>query len=185
MASKPLLYIEANHGPAMQALANDQQRDFVMYYCGQGRRDAKQAYALAYDHDPPTRATQVAASVLLHTDKVQMAILEVCQRTLRTLAPLALAVFEEVAGNKSAPATDRLKAATAIADRTGLHAVSEQKTTVQHISQDADQMKRIAALAAILNVDPRVLLGNRIVAPTIDVTPERAPVPEDFADEEY
>ena len=187
MSNAPLITIEGDYGPAMQALSNDRWRDFVRIYCGQGKRNATHAYMLAYGYtdDKHKAGAQTNASRMLHDDRIQAAILECCQKALRTLTPLALEVFEEVASNRSAAQSDRLKAATAIADRAGLHARTEHHTTVSHIGQDPDQLKRISALAQLLNVDPSMLLGNRIEAPVIDITPQRVPVPEDFADEEY
>lgn len=188
MTTGTMLVPESDYGPAMQALPNDRWREFVRIYCGNGRRNATEAYRLAFvrSREMSRETAAVGGSRLLHDERTQAAILEYCQKALRTLAPLAVQVMEDVATNEQAAPSDRLTAAKMIADRTGLHAVAEQKHTVRHVN-DPDQIKRISAMAELLGLPIEKLLGQRLAekAPkVIDVTPE--PVEDDpFADEEY
>jgi hypothetical protein len=155
-------------GPAMRALPNDRWRNFAVLFCGQGRRNAKRAYGVAFENaHEPTQAS--AACKLIRDDRMQAAILELSQKQLRSLAPEAVAVFQEIATNPQHP--HRLQAAKEIADRTGLHAVSETRSTVTRLSSDTDMVKQIGALAAILGIDAQRLLGKQIEAPMIDITP--------------
>ena len=167
------------YGPKMQALPNDRWRTFALVYCGQGRRNAGHAYAVAFEKDErdvkQSHACRVNGSRMVHDERMQQAILEVCQKQLRSLAPLAVDVFEEIAQDRQRPAGDRIRAAQAIADRTGLHGINEHKTTVQHIGGDGDQMKRIAALASLLGIPVERFIGHRIEAPVIDITPDPEP----------
>jgi len=107
-----------------------------------------------------------------------------------SLAPGAVETMAAIMEDEDASPSDRLKAATAIADRTGLHAVSEQKKTVEHNGDNPDQLKRIAALCHALGIDPAMLLGHRLAlqVPMIDMTPvekEPAQLDDPFAGEEY
>lgn len=168
---------QGGFGPKMKALPNDNWRDFVLLYCAQGRHKASRAYAEVYDRPLPEQqnTNRVEAYKLVHDERVQDAILEVCQRTLRSLAPAAIEVLADVAENGQGlfSASERLKAAGMIMDRTALHGTTEHKTSVEHLGQDADQMKRIANMAVMLGLDPAVLLGRRLAQESniIDITP--------------
>src|SRR5580692_3957508 len=74
---------QGGFGPKMKALPNDNWRDFVLLYCAQGRHQASRAYAEVYDRPLPEQqnTNRVEAYRLVHDERVQDAILEVCQRT--------------------------------------------------------------------------------------------------------
>lgn len=156
-------------GPAMKALPNDRWRTFVLHYCSS--HNTVEAYTIAFNHPEPEKrdACRANGCRLLHDERVQEAVREVAQRQLRTLAPLAVKVFEDVARNPQVAPGDRVRAAQAIADRTGLHAVTETVKTTR-IGQDPNQNIRIADMAKALGIDVSVLLGRRIEPPTIDLT---------------
>lgn len=165
------LTIEATHGKAMKALPNDNWRHFAMMYCGQGGRNATRAYAAVYGKDlnNPTdrRNCECQGSKLLHDQRIQDAILELSQRNARALLPLALQVFEDIATSEKHPG--RLAAAKELADRGGLHTVTENRHVVQHLNDDEGMQKQIAAMARFMGIDPARLLGNRIEAPLVTI----------------
>src|ERR1700684_181089 len=88
-------------GPKMRALPNDRWRDFVLLYCQQGRHKASLAYAAVYNRPLPEQqnTNRVEAFKMVHDERVQDAILEECQKTIRALAPLAIETLAEVMEN--------------------------------------------------------------------------------------
>jgi hypothetical protein len=88
--------------------------------------------------------------------------------------------------NTQSTGAERLKAAQLILDRGGFHGVTEHKSTVTHLGDDQDQMKRIAAMAAALGISAEALLGRRLAERTvIDVTPEPVLIEDKWKDVEY
>lgn len=163
---------QAHHGPKMKALPKDTWRHFVMLYMGYGRKQAATAYAIAFGHERVSNADRVSASNLVHDERIQAAILEVAQRTMRGLVPGAVKVWEDILdGTTQASASEKLKAAGEVADRSGLHAVVETQHTVR-LGDDKDRLERIAHMAQQLGLDPTILLGNRLGKRVKDATPE-------------
>jgi hypothetical protein len=185
---RSILVFDGEYGPKMKALPNENWREFVRYFCEQGGRNAGTAYGKAFGidvRDPGKQNTcDVGGYRLRHDERVLDAILECSNAGLRALAPLANMVMEEELTNRQGK--DRVSAAKAVYDRTGLHAQTEHKVTVERIDQNEDKMRRIALMAATLGMTVEQLAGSRIAskAPMIDVTPE--PIEADpWADVEY
>lgn len=87
---------------------------------------------------------------------------------LVALAPSAIWTTEEIMSNPQASGSDRLNAAKMVMDRTGLHSMTEHKSTVEYVGNDPEQLKRIAMMAQVLGLPVERLLGNRLNAPTIE-----------------
>ena len=159
-------------GPAMCAL-NDRQRLFVISLLDCGGNQTRAAIEAGYSPNPATVRT--AGYALAHNTKIQAAILECARARLTTGTVLATSFVTDVIANEGAQVKDRLKAAQMLMDRGGLPAMTEHKSTVEHV-MDKDQMvQRITALAEKMGMDPARLLGNtapkQIEATVIDVTP--------------
>lgn len=147
-------------GPAMLALPNDRWRDFCRMYVRRGRMGAGDALVRAAGFGVNSGVgRRVQAHRLMHDPRMQAAIIEETQRWMATAAPLA--AHRIVAALSEEDTGVALKAANMIFDRVGLHAVSEQRQTVEHRA-DPEVFREIAALAMALGIEPRRLLGNRV-----------------------
>lgn len=176
---------EGRYGPKMQALT-ELQRNFVEAIYMYPNSNPTECARRAGYKDNGGSAIRVTAHNLWHDDHIQAAILEFGQRRLKGLIPLAHKTVLEVLENPQASGAERLKAAGMIYDRGGLHAVSEQKITHEHLGQEPDQVKRISVLARALGIRPEELLGRRIAIPVptekpIDVEFSEVVKPEDYA----
>ena len=164
--------LDTRMGPKMRALPRDTWRMFVLLYTSHGCRDAKAAYKQAFDREGRSEAaTQVNASKLLHDQRIQEAVQEVCRAQLQTLLPRAVDVLQRVVNNPSH--SENVKVALEIANRTGLHSVTEHRTTTT-LGDDKDAIARIGRMAMTLGIPLEQLLGRRLAeqAPIIDITPE-------------
>ena len=172
--------MEGSYGPKMSALT-EKQRLFVEALFMPGVHNATLAAERAGYSAMSGNSLRVQGHRLWHDARIQEAIIECSQRFTRGVLPLALSVAMEVMENKQASGAERLKAVEFFANRAGLHGVTEHRSTVEHIGQDPDQMKRIAMLASALGGSLETVLGRRLAleAPLIDVTPEP------FEDEDY
>lgn len=143
-------------GQFMRAL-NERQQKFVVALAEYGDDNHKRAALIAGYTDNQSLATQ--AWRLASDPKIQAAIQEVCLGRLH--GGKLLAVSTLVTLTKSNDEKIALKAAIAIMDRTGLHAVSEHNVKTQDVSKTDDAMiDRIVALANKLGLDPKKLLGS-------------------------
>ena len=116
-----------------------------------GQASRRRRYGVAAAHDP----------------RIEAAALEYAAHMMHRDGPvLAVSVMMEIARNKEHP--QRLAAAEAIADRIGLHRLSEHKIVVEHQSTEA-MVARIRELAAKLGMDAEELLGANMK----DVTPPK------------
>lgn len=157
-------------GPKMAALPNDKWRAFVRLHIARPREHGERNVREAGFAGRSSVACRVQAHRLLHDERVQEAIIEESRRGLVTLAPAAVLVAGDILADKTEKASDRLMAAKAIFDRSGLHGLTEHKTTVQ-LRDDPDQLRRIAALIAMLGLPTEIeaqmrekLLGPRLSA---------------------
>lgn len=163
--------IRAEYGTMMKQLPNDRWRAFVEALMTQGQRNATQAYRDA-GFNGTDETARVGAHRMMKDERVLRAIHEEGQRRLKgAMLALAQDVHAEILSNPQTDPAVRLKAATMVYDRAGLHATNEVKHTHEHIASDGDLLQRIARLATTLGLDASKLLGNRVKAleaPTVD-----------------
>lgn len=153
-------------GPKMNALV-PKRRAFVQALMNQGTRNASSAArAAGYSMDNDA-ALRVTASNLMHDDAVQEAIQEEAKRRICAMLPLAIETVAGIMENPQEGGATRLKAATTVMDRSGVHAVSERIVTEAPLERDPDQVKRIMALAQVLGLPIEQLLGSRLSTPLI------------------
>jgi hypothetical protein len=90
------------------------------------------------------------------------AITEEIERQFRTKAALGLSVLIDVAEDKDHP--QRIRAAEALLNRGGFHAMTEQTIKVEHRDMTGTAMlERIRALAGKHGLDPASLIGGNTV----------------------
>lgn len=155
-------------GPKMNALV-PKRRAFVQALMNQGTRNATQAAAAAGYPQTSNGSLRVMAYELMHDERVQEAIQEEAKRRICAMLPLAIETVAGIMENPQEGGAVRLKAATTVMDRSGVHAVSERIVTEAPLERDPDQVKRIMALAQVLGLPVEQLLGSRlkqIEAPT-------------------
>lgn len=164
------------------AALNERQQAFVLALFDINTRDATHAAEQAGYSTESRGSLKVQAHRLWHDARIQEAIDEVGKRQFKGMVPFAIKTLALVRDNPQASGAERTKAAQLILDRGGFHGVTEHKMVVEHIADDPDQMKRIAAMAAMLGLPVEKLLGRRLAlqAPVIDMEPANP-----FADEEY
>ena len=139
---------------------NPQQREFVFALMGQGLTLNYTEAARSAGYATTEGSQRDAGYRLAHDEKVLAAIHEEAYKRLRagTLAATAL-LTEFVAAEAVDPAV-RLKAATALMDRGGLHARSEHLVAVTHSDDRAAKVARLVELARAQGQDPREVLGS-------------------------
>jgi len=174
---------DARPGPAMLALWSDQVRHFVRHFCEMGSTGADAARAAGYS-DAHEGALASRASYLLHRADVLEAVREVSIRIMRAHGPMCISVLHTIAKDTTAENKDRIKAATELMNRGGLHAISESRIEVTHKTEQQKDAE-IEALARELGLDEkaqRALLGRtidvpfvEIVDPLTDITAPREP----------
>lgn len=144
-------------GPAMEALP-PRQRQFVFALIQTGCTQSKAAELAGYAGGPNT--WKAMGWRLAHDSRVQAAIHEEAQKLIRSTSVMAINVITEIASNPKVEAKDRLKAAVELLNRSGLHAHTEHKLTVEHHRSETEEVQRIRQFAEQLGLDPRQLLGN-------------------------
>jgi phage terminase small subunit len=148
---------DGRFGPSMLALPNDKMRLFVLKFLelGGGYGSAKKA-ALEAGYSNGSQ------NYLVSDDRIQAAIREEATKRLDGGVATAISTLIELCDD-----TDkriRLKAATAILNRTGFHETTEQKVTVKNEDiSDEELLKRTAELAKKHGIDPKQLLGEAMV----------------------
>lgn len=184
------------YGTAMRALPNDRWRAAVLAYVGggggnKGRTDKGYSTALkAAGWEGTDGAIKVAAHRFFHDQRVQAAIVEVAKAHMLHALPLALAAQEEILSDPQHK--DRATILKSVMDRTGLHAVTEEKVT-HEVEISADSIEEAKRIAQRLGVTLASLLGRRIAArvmpaavPQVEHTPvldaEFDEVPQDLKD---
>lgn len=153
-------------GPAMRKLPNERMRKYVLIRVLQGKRNTRDAAELAGYSATSDGSLRVQAHHLEHDPRIQAAIAEEAQRQARhNLGSMLVRASErlgEVMENVQTKDADTLKAIAMIFDRTGLHAVSEQRRTVEHIGDSPETIAKIRRLALGLGIDAEKLLGSRL-----------------------
>lgn len=161
---------EGKYGPKMNALP-PMRREFVRALMNQGSRNASMAYRAAGYSQASDLSVRVNASILMHDDAVQEAIQEEARRRITAMLPLAIETVATIMENPQELGSTRLKAASAVMDRGGVHAVSERITREEPLERDPDQVKRIMGLAQVLGIPIEQLLGARLaIHPTPMIT---------------
>jgi len=162
---------EVDHGrlgPAMQALLPRQRKFVVAMLDGGGTKYSRYAQIAGYSGDAEALAS--TGHRLAHDTKILAAIQEEGIRRVR--ASVGMATSQLVTLAETAPLhKDRLKAIEMILNRSGLHALTEHKVTVEHPTDPLSIVERIATLANKLGIDPKKLLGNNAQtesAPVVD-----------------
>jgi hypothetical protein len=164
MAGDESLEMLVGYGPKMSALT-EQQRAYVLAMLSDPLGNPTK-WARAAGYSDKSEAAKVSAFRLVHSERVQEAAQEESLRHMHTIGPaLAVGVMFRIArtnGHK-----DQLRAAEAIANRVGLHELSEHKVTVERTDRTgAAMVERIRALAEVLGVSADALLGvNAVPAP--------------------
>ena len=134
-------------GPCMRAL-NYKQQKFVRQYLV--HHNATRAFIEA-GYAPESANNN--ASHHLHLEHIQAAIQEEARKLFVSSGPKSHAVMAEVMDNPMLAAKDRLRAAELIANRAGLHAMSEHKVTVAHTMDHAALIQKLKALGEELGMD--------------------------------
>ena len=143
-------------GPAMRAL-NERQRAFVIAYFAHGNRD-QAAVDAGYSGQKGDGVNRERAHWLTHNAKVQAAIQEYAKTTaLIEMLPQAMISLARI--SKFGEDKDQLKAVEMITNRTGVHAVTESKITVEHTDR-LDQLKLLIRAAIEEGKDPRAYIGE-------------------------
>jgi len=163
-------------GDAMLQLL-PRQRKFVVALLETGTTNYTRAAKMAGYGGNSESGLRVQASRLAHDPRIIRALREEGERRLRASAVMATSVLINIAEN-GLTAKDRLKAAEMILNRTGLHALTEHKTTVEHTTDELGKIERITALARGLGLDPAKLLGQN-AAPSL---PAPKPVDVEFTE---
>lgn len=135
----------ASYGPAMQA-CTPRQRAFVEAYCDHPGASATRLAEHAGFATNSQTSLRVTAHRLMHSETVIAAINEEASKRLRGAGLLGVSIMMEIATNRTHK--DQLKAATALADRTGFHATSEHKVTVDD-KRPQTKREMVAAIVAL------------------------------------
>lgn len=170
-------------GPAMRKLANERMRKYVLIRVMQGRPNFAKAAELAGYSPESEGYLRVQGHRLERDPNIQSAIHEESLRQARhNLGSMLVRASErvgEVMENPQVKAGDTLKAAEIIMDRMGLHAVSEHKSTVEHIGDSPETIERVRRLASKLGIDPEKLLGSRLNKQPVVTDADFSVVPTD------
>ena len=155
---------EAQLGPAMRALS-PMMRQFVLALLQTGCTQAKAAELAGYKGGPNT--WKAMGWKLAHDSRVQAALHEEAQKLIRTTAVMAIGVVTEIAQDRAVNPKDRLKAALELLNRSGLHAQTEHRVTLERVD-DAAKIEQIRLLADRLGLDVTKLLGRSNKQPVTD-----------------
>ena len=155
-------------GPKMAALPNDRWRTACLAYL-EGRRNPKggnhnKGYVdalIAAGYEGTPGSLYVAASRMFHDDRMLAAIQEQARGMMVNLLPMAMEAIADVVSDPQHK--DRLAAAKTIADRTGLHAVTETRT-VAEVEITPEKLQRARMLAQRMGVPLDTLIGTRLAA---------------------
>lgn len=155
------------YGPAMQALT-EKQRRYVQAMLANPFGNPRR-WALAAGYSDASEAAKVSGHRLSHDPKIEAAADELARQYLGTMGPvLGIAVAMRIARNPKHP--KQLRAAEMLLNRVGLHETTEHRVTVKHTDQTGEGvMARIKQAAALLGVDPSVLLGENVAGAPMKV----------------
>lgn len=166
----------------MQALTV-RQRGFVVAMLELGNTNYQRAAMLAGYSMDNKKAAAVTGHRLAHDDRVQSAIQEEATRRLNASVIMAVSTLVQIAEDPKTQTKDRLKAIEMIANRTGLHATTEHRVQVEHVTTNEETLERLARLSKVLGLEPAKLLGSigaKIVGDKI-IDAEFTEVTDEFA----
>jgi phage terminase small subunit len=124
----------------MRALKTDRQRAFVVALLDLGTSNATRAAQAAGFSEENRNAAKVTAHRLMHDESIQAAILEEAKRRINAGATAAVTHLLAIAENPEHK--DQLKAIGMVLDRSGLHATTEHKVTVENTTE-SEALRRI------------------------------------------
>jgi hypothetical protein len=155
------------HGPAFTALS-ERERRFVLAMIADPFGNATEwVKAAGYAcHD----GAKVTGHRVLHRARVERAVFEVARSLLTAEGPLlAIAGLIEIARDRGH--RQRLRALETLANRTGLHELSEHRVMVERVEESIEaKAERIRMLAQLLGVDVGQLLGHNLTdRPPVEV----------------
>lgn len=161
-------------GPEMRK-CTDPQKKFVLAMLDLGGQPGcfSEAYERAGYSATSKQSVRVNASRLAHNPKIINAMAEESRKRLDGSAMVAVSTLVKICADAEEKTGNKLKAALAIMDRTGLHAMSEHKVTVDDHRTEAELVAAITAMAQRQGLDPRLLLGDKVQV--IDTTCEEVP----------
>lgn len=172
---------EGQLGPAMRKL-NERQRNFVIAALVTGEtKFGKLALMAGYSGNDAT--LRVAGHRLAHDQRILNAMKEESQRRLQSSTIMATSKLVEIASNDQRK--DQLKAIEMVLNRTGLHAITENRSVNLNFAAGSEdgQVGRIKHLCEKLGLDANKLLGMAGVevvdAEFTEVKPKEEPAAED------
>lgn len=118
---------------------NERQQKFVNLILSQGLMNYTRAYMEAYGASYDV--ANANGTRLAHSPAVLDAMHEEASKRLKAGAALAVTVLTEIANDPTHK--DRLRAATAIADRVGFHAKTEHEVTVKRPTDAGEVIQQI------------------------------------------
>jgi phage terminase small subunit len=159
------------YGPKMARLT-ELQRNYIKAQAAAPFANPTQ-WARMAGYSDHKRNAKVQAQRLKHDPKLEAAAHEYAAHMMHRDGPvLAVAVMMRIARNDRHPR--QLHAAEAIADRIGLHRLSEHRVKVEHSDESAEaKVEKIKRIAALLGIPVASLLGGNVVEPkVIEHSPE-------------
>jgi hypothetical protein len=136
------------HGPAMAALT-EMQRRFVWSHIFYGLTRPKAARLAGYGNS--TALVNIYA--ISQQPNIKAAFLECGKAIGSAEGAKSLLTLTEIRDNPRAKDADRIRAAELLANRSGLHAITEQHTEVTHTVQTASEaMAKLRALVPNLGL---------------------------------
>ena len=141
---------ETGYGPAMRGLS-PQWRAFVEAKVQHGLSNRQAAKAAGYA-DTSVNVLDATAYRLAHDPRVQAALHEETVKLMRAQGAKSVHVLIAMRDNPAVEAKDRIKCALELMNRSGLHAMTEQKVSVEHTLSDAEMDRRILSLCAELGI---------------------------------
>lgn len=146
-----------HYGPAMLALKDDRERNFVVaLFEGHSAADAMRIAGYAPGGAPDTHTRMASRKKTL--PRIVDAMMEYQRALIRTEGPAALDVVRSVM--RDITHKDRLKAAMAVMDRTDM-VITRQDITVKHevIDRDAEGVLELRAILSLGPIDRAKLEG--------------------------
>jgi phage terminase small subunit len=155
----------SEYGPKMAALT-ELQRNYIKAMASAPFASATE-WARMAGYSDRSGGAKVAAFHLRHDPKIEEAVLEYAAYMMHRDGPLlAVAGLMEIARNKKHP--KQLRALETLANRVGLHELTEHRVRVEHLEESAAaKVERIRQVAQLLGIELGQLLGRNVSPETI------------------